>query len=189
MLFTSPFPDVAIPEVPLTQFLFAAAATRAEKPALIDGPTGRTLTYGQLVGAIRLVAASLAKRGLKKGDVFAIYSPNLPEYAVAFHAVASLGAINTTVNPLYTAHELAHQLKDAGARYLLTIPQFLPNALAAAQEVGGSRRSLSLARRKVRRRLGACSRAMGSCRRWRSTRRKTWWCCPIRAARRVSRRG
>ena len=137
MVYTSPFPDVAIPEVPLTQFLFAGAATRADKPALIDGPTGRTLTYGQLVGAIRLVAASLAKRGLKKGDVFAIYSPNLPEYAVAFHAVASLGAINTTVNPLYTAHELANQLKDAGARYLLTIPQFLPNALAAAQEVGG----------------------------------------------------
>ena len=137
MVYTSPFPDVAIPEVPLTQFLFAGAATRADKPALIDGPTGRTLTYGQLVGAIRLVASSLAKRGLKKGDVFAIYSPNLPEYAVAFHAVASLGAINTTVNPLYTAHELANQLKDAGARYILTIPQFLPNAQAAAQEVGG----------------------------------------------------
>jgi acyl-CoA synthetase (AMP-forming)/AMP-acid ligase II len=136
MVFASPYPDVTIPEIPLTQFLFEAAATRADKPALIDGPTGRTLTYGQLAGAIRLVAASLAKRGLKKGDVFAIYSPNLPEYAVAFHAVASLGAINTTVNPLYTAHELAHQLKDAGARYILTIPQFLSNAQAAAQEVG-----------------------------------------------------
>jgi acyl-CoA synthetase (AMP-forming)/AMP-acid ligase II len=137
MVFASPYPDVTISEQPLTQFLFQAAASRADKPALIDGPTGRTLTYGQLVGAIRLVAASLAKRGLKKGDVFAIYSPNLPEYAVAFHAVASLGAINTTVNPLYTAHELAHQLKDAGARYLLTIPQFLPNAQAAAAEAGG----------------------------------------------------
>lgn len=137
MVFASPYPDVSIPEMPLTQFLFQAASTRADKPALIDGPTGRTLTYGQLVGAIRLVASSLAKRGLKKGDVFAIYSPNLPEYAVAFHAVASLGGINTTVNPLYTAHELANQLKDAGARYLLTIPQFLPNALAAIEEAGG----------------------------------------------------
>jgi acyl-CoA synthetase (AMP-forming)/AMP-acid ligase II len=137
MVFTSPYPDVPIPEMSLTQFLFQTAATRADKPALIDGPTGRTLTYGQLVGAIRLVAASLAQRGFKQGDVFAIYSPNLPEYAVAFHAVASLGGINSTVNPLYTAHELAHQLKDAGARYLLTIPPFLPNALAAAQEAGG----------------------------------------------------
>ncbi len=137
MPFASPFPDVSIPDLPLTQYLFQEAAARADKPALIDGPTGRTLTYGQLVGAIRLVASSLARRGLKKGDVFAIYSPNLPEYAIAFHAVATLGGINTTVNPLYTAHELAQQLKDAGARYLLTIPQFLPNALAAVQAVGG----------------------------------------------------
>jgi acyl-CoA synthetase (AMP-forming)/AMP-acid ligase II len=137
MVFASPFPDVQIPELPLTEFLFAQAATRANKPALIDGPSGRTLTYGQLVGAIRLAAAGLAQRGFRQGDVFAIYSPNLPEYAVAFHAVASLGGVNSTVNPLYTAHELAHQLQDAGASYLLTIPQFMPNALAAAQEAGG----------------------------------------------------
>jgi acyl-CoA synthetase (AMP-forming)/AMP-acid ligase II len=137
MIFASPFPDADIPELPLTQFLFGDLGAAADKPALIDGPTGRTLTYRQLAGAIRLVAASLAKRGLKKGDVFAIYSPNLPEYAIAFHAVATLGAINTTINPLYTPHELAHQLKDAGARFLLTIPQFLPNATVAAEEAGG----------------------------------------------------
>ncbi len=119
--------------MPLTQLLFGDASAHASKPALIDGPTGRTLTYGQLAGAIRLVASLQARQG----DVFAIYSPNLPEYAVAFHAVASLGGVNTTVNPLYTAHELAHQLQDAGATYLLTIPPFMPNALAAAQEAGG----------------------------------------------------
>lgn len=137
MAFASPYPDVDIPVLPLTQYMFAEAAARADKPALIDGPTGRTLTYGQLVGAIRLVAASLAQRGFKQGDVFAIYCPNLPEYAIAFHAVATLGGINTTVNPLYTPRELAFQLKDSGARYLLTIPQFLANAQEAAQEAGG----------------------------------------------------
>ena len=42
--------------------------------------------------------------------MFAIYSPNVPEYAVAFHAVSLLGGINTTINPLYTATELAQQL-------------------------------------------------------------------------------
>ncbi len=137
MIFRSPLADIDIPNVSLPQLLFGDVSAHAAKPALIDGPTGRTLTYGQLAGAIRLVASSLAKRGMKKGDVFAIYSPNVPEYAVAFHAVATLGGINTTVNPLYTSHELAHQLKDAGAKYLLTIPQFLPNAQAAAAEAGG----------------------------------------------------
>ena len=137
MIFKSPYPDVDIPNISLTQFVLEKTQQFGDKPALIDGPSGRTITYAQLGGAIRLVASSLAKRGFGKGDVFAIYSPNLPEYAVAFHAVSLLGGIVTTVNPLYTAHELAHQLKDAGAKYILTISMFLENAKTAAAETGG----------------------------------------------------
>lgn len=125
MIFHSPYPDVDIPDIPVTQFLLERIQPYMDKPALIDGPTGRTLTYGQFAMGVRLIASSLSKRGLKKGDVFAIYSPNLPEYAVAFHAVSLIGGIVTTVNPLYTASELIHQLNDAGAKYLLTIPQFM----------------------------------------------------------------
>jgi acyl-CoA synthetase (AMP-forming)/AMP-acid ligase II len=75
-------------------------------------------------------------RGLRKGDVFAIYAPNCLEYAVAFHAVASIGGITTTVNPLFTADELTHQLIDAGATYLLTIPALLEKAGEAARRAG-----------------------------------------------------
>ena len=137
MPYRSPSPDVVIPEIPFTQFLFQRADQWPDKPALIDGPTGRTLTYRQLTGAIRRVAAGLAQRGFQKGDVFALYSPNLPEYAVAFHAVASLGGVVTTTNPLYTVGEFAHQLRDSGAQYILTIPPFVANAQAAAAEAGG----------------------------------------------------
>ncbi|MCA9946004.1 MAG: AMP-binding protein, partial [Anaerolineales bacterium] len=132
MIFKSPYPDVEIPDISLTEFVLEETKKFGDKPALIDGPSGRTITYAQLGGAIRLVASSLAKRGFGKGDVFAIYSPNLPEYAIAFHAVALLGGVVTTVNPLYTAEELAHQLNDAGAKYLLTISMFLENAKTAA---------------------------------------------------------
>lgn len=132
MIFKSPYPDVAIPNISVTQFLLGRMKNFGDKPALIDGPTGRTITYPQLIGAIHLVAASLSQRGFGKGDVFAIYSPNLPEYAVAFHAVSLIGGTNTTVNPLYTADELAHQLNDCHAKYLLTISHFLENAKAAA---------------------------------------------------------
>ena len=114
--------------------MFAGFASYPDKPALIDGPSGRILSFRQLAEAVDKVAAGLAAYGLTKGDVFAIYSPNLPEYAVAFYAVAKLGAINTTINPLYTVDELINQLNDAGAKFLLTIPQFLDNALAAAQK-------------------------------------------------------
>ena len=54
--------------------------------------------------------------GFRKGHVCAIFSPNLPDYAIAFHAVSLLGGITTTISPLYTATELGQQLEDAGAR-------------------------------------------------------------------------
>ena len=60
----------------------------------------------------------------------------MPEYAVAFHGVASLGGIVSPVNPLYTEHEIAHQLKDAGARFLATVPQCFDKAAAAARLAG-----------------------------------------------------
>jgi acyl-CoA synthetase (AMP-forming)/AMP-acid ligase II len=133
MIFRSPYPDVSIPQVPLYDFIFEHAEKNADVAAFIDGPSGRTLTYRQLVGAIRKCATGLAKKGFKKGDVFAIYSPNLMEYGIAWHAVAMLGGINTTVNPLYTVDELTFQLKDSGAKYLLTIPPFLDKATDAAK--------------------------------------------------------
>jgi acyl-CoA synthetase (AMP-forming)/AMP-acid ligase II len=132
----SPYPDVTIPEVSLPEFVFADAARRAAKPALIDGPSGRTITYGELVGGARLVAGGLATRGLQPGEVFAIYCPNLPEYAVAFYGVLLAGGTNTTINPLYTVEELTAQLNDADARCLLTIPPFLDKAIEAAGRLG-----------------------------------------------------
>ncbi|HEY8132803.1 MAG TPA: AMP-binding protein, partial [Thermoanaerobaculia bacterium] len=113
MIFRAPESPLAIPEVALTPFLLQRAAGRGDKPAFIDGPSGRTLTYSGWAQSVRTVAAGLHQRGFRKGDVFAIYSPNLPEYAIVFHAVSLLGGINTTINPLYTADELACQLKDA----------------------------------------------------------------------------
>ena len=132
MIYRSPYPDVDIPNVTLQDYLFEHAAKYPDKAALIDGPSGRTLTYRQLVGAVRRTAAGLAARGFGKGDVFAIYSPNVPEYAIAFFGVATAGGVNTTVNPLYTVDELKRQLVGAGAKYLVTIPQFLENAQDAA---------------------------------------------------------
>jgi acyl-CoA synthetase (AMP-forming)/AMP-acid ligase II len=136
MIFRSPYPDVPIPDTPLTPFVLRHADRLADKPALIDGPTGRALTYGQLARAIRRAAAGLAARGFRQGDVFAIYAPNCLEYAVAFHAVASLGGITTTANPLYTVDELTCQLDDAGAVYLLTVPALMEKASQAAERAG-----------------------------------------------------
>jgi acyl-CoA synthetase (AMP-forming)/AMP-acid ligase II len=120
--------------MPLADFVLGEATARGDKPALIDGPSGRTITFDGLAKSVRAVAGGLAARGFAKGDVLAIYSPNLPEYAVAFHAVATLGGINTTINPLNTPRELAAQLNDSSARYLLTVPQIMDSAESAAAE-------------------------------------------------------
>jgi acyl-CoA synthetase (AMP-forming)/AMP-acid ligase II len=138
MIFRAPEPPVVIPEVALTPFLLEQALARApgDKPAFIDGPSGRTLTYRDWANGVRRVATGLAARGFRKGDVFAIYSPNVPEYAIAFHAVSLLGGTNTTISPLYTVTELTAQLKDSGARYLVTVPACAEKAEQAAAESG-----------------------------------------------------
>jgi acyl-CoA synthetase (AMP-forming)/AMP-acid ligase II len=136
MIIKSPYPDVAIPEVSLTTLVLQNAEKYGDKPALIEGPTGRTITYKQLVELIRRVAVNLSKRGFKQGDVLGILSPNLPEYALMLHGVATLGGIVTPINPLYTAREVAHQLKDSNARFLVTVPTCLDKVKEAAEEAG-----------------------------------------------------
>ena len=136
MVIRSPFPDVEIPDVTLTDFVLGRAAEAGDKAAFIDAPSGGTITYRELVESVRGLAIGLAERGFGKGDVFAHYTPNLPEYAVAFHGVASAGGVNTTANPLLTVDELALQLVDSGARLLVTVPELVEKALGAAERSG-----------------------------------------------------
>lgn len=135
MIFHSTFPDTAIPEKTFSDFILQDASARSAQPALVDSPSGRTVTYGQLAEFVRRVAANLVvAHGLQKGDVFAIMLPNLPEYAIAFHGVATAGGTLTTINPLYTADELRYQLGDTQAKYLLTLPMFLNKVLEATKD-------------------------------------------------------
>ena len=136
MIFKSPHPSVTIPETSLTDYVLRNADELGEKPALIDGPSGRTYSYGQLRGIVNRLAAGFAAHGVTNGDVFAIYSPNIPEYALAFHAVASLGATTTMVPPLFTGEEIIKQLTNSHAKYLLTIPQLMETAREVVQVTG-----------------------------------------------------
>jgi acyl-CoA synthetase (AMP-forming)/AMP-acid ligase II len=135
MIFKSPYPEIEIPEVPVASFILEQASRFGGRPALIDGKTGRTLTYDELVAVIDVTAAGLAARGFCKGDVFAINCSNTPDYAVAFLAVAQLGGVATMVSPLFNEAELTVQLKDSGAHYLLTDSESVQTAIAAARAI------------------------------------------------------
>ncbi len=136
MIITSPFPALAISELPLTQFVFEHADRHPDRPALIDGATGDVTTHGELRDRVAATAAGLAARGLGPGDVVGIFSPNVPDYATAFLGVAQAGASSTTVNGLYGVDELTFQLRDCHARMLITHPSLADRALPAARALG-----------------------------------------------------
>ncbi len=133
MIHKSPYPDVTIPETLLTPFVLRHASALGNEPAFVDGPTGRELSYGDFEKQVKSLAGGLLARGFGKGDVLAIMAPNIPEYAIAFHGTAWAGGAVTTVNPTYTASEVQHQLKDSGAKLLVTVSMFLDVAKAAAE--------------------------------------------------------
>jgi 4-coumarate--CoA ligase len=133
VIVTSPLPDVDIPEIALTDFVLAKASLLADKPALIDGPSGRVITYGELESSIRSLAAGLAERGFSRGSVLALMAPNVPEFAVVFHAAAYAGGTVTTINPTYTADETRSQLQDSRATVLVAASPCLETASAAAE--------------------------------------------------------
>ena len=136
MIHNSPLSDVVIPEIPLTPFVFAKADELGDKTAFIDAPDGRRVSYAALYDSVKRFAGGMLERGLAKGEVIGIMAPNCPEYAVVFHGVAMAGGVVTTINPTYTEREVHHQLNDAAATTLITIPMFLETALAASADSG-----------------------------------------------------
>lgn len=128
----SPLASVDVPDVSLTEYVLADAKNLGDKPALIDGTTGRVLTYAQLDDQVRRLAGGLVEHGLKPGDVVALMAPNVPEYAVVFHAAVLAGCAITTINGTYTEREVHHQLVDSGAKLLITVEPFLEVAQTGA---------------------------------------------------------
>ena len=133
----STYPDVEIPEVSIYDFLFGDLdEAELDAVALIDGVSGASTTYRQLVRQIDLFAGALAARGVGVGTTVGVLCPNVPAFATVFHGILRVGATATTINSLYTADEIANQLTDAGATWLVTVSPLLPGAQAAAEKLG-----------------------------------------------------
>ena len=134
MPYRSPYPDIDVPALKLFEMVLGKAPGRSNDIAMACGLTGRTITYGQLLDQIRRTAAGLSARGIKKGDVVSLWSPNVPEWPIVFFAVIRLGAIVHTSNPVSTPDELAFQLNDGNAKILVTINALAEKAKAAIVE-------------------------------------------------------
>jgi len=98
-------------------------AQYSDKTAFIN--MGATITYAELSVQATAFAAYLQQGlGLKKGDKFAIMVPNTLQYPIALFGALLAGLTVVNVNPLYTARELEHQLKDSETKAILIIENF-----------------------------------------------------------------
>ena len=135
IIHTSPLPDVEIPDQSITDCVFASVADRADEVAITDGASS-SYTFSELHAAVRSLGGGLSSRGVGPGTTVAILAPNVPEYAIVFHGIALAGGTVTTINPTYGPEEVRHQLTDAEASWLVTIPMFLETARTAAEGTG-----------------------------------------------------
>lgn len=85
---------------------------------------GQRLSYAELDRLSAGFAAWLQRRGLRKGDRIAIMLPNILQYPVVMFGALRAGLTIVNTNPLYTATELEHQLRDSGAAALVVLENF-----------------------------------------------------------------
>jgi long-chain acyl-CoA synthetase len=100
--------------------MFSRSAQRfARRPALYF--FGKTLSYQECHSLVERFACGLAALGIRKGDRVALCLPNSPQAVIAYFGILRAGGIVVACNPTYTEHELAHQLRDAGARAIVVL--------------------------------------------------------------------
>ncbi|KAL4944777.1 hypothetical protein BDV06DRAFT_72571 [Aspergillus oleicola] len=136
---SSPYPVIDIPNVDLWTFLLEHKdkAFPDDKVIFTDADTRRSYTYKDLRQAATTFGQGLkAIYDWRKGDVLALYTPNSIDTPVVMYGALWAGGIVSPSNPAYTAEELAFQLKDSGAKAIVTQLPVLPVARAAAKQVG-----------------------------------------------------
>ncbi len=135
MPLASRFPAPGIPDVSLPTFFREQVALFGDRVALIDGPTGRSVTYAQLLSLSASVSNALLARGLKHQDRVAFIVPNLPEVSLAYHGVVGAGGVAMMVNPLSTVQELEKYFKLGTPRFVVTVPPFVDTIRQVAPSI------------------------------------------------------
>jgi long-chain acyl-CoA synthetase len=95
---------------------------------------GTTLTFEQLMTYADRFAACLADRGIGKGDVVSVSLPNCPQYLIALIGGLKAGCAVSSLSPLFTADEMAYQLKDCGAKALVVMDALFQHRFSGISE-------------------------------------------------------
>ncbi len=118
----------------LVELMEESFSRYADRPAYSF--MGKDTSFGDTDRQSRQLAAYLQGLGLAKGDRVAVMMPNVPQYPVAVAAILRAGMVVVNVNPLYTARELEHQLRDSGAKAIVIIENFAHTLQACIANTG-----------------------------------------------------
>jgi acyl-CoA synthetase (AMP-forming)/AMP-acid ligase II len=136
----SPHPDIDVnildaPITSLAHFIINEFNKYSKRTALVDGVSGRQVSYGELETMVVKVASSLVSHGLvQKGTVVTLCSTNCIEFVVIYLAVTALGAIISPVNPSYTVYELVNSINLVQSTLLVATESLVPVARQAQQQ-------------------------------------------------------
>ncbi|KAJ7553745.1 hypothetical protein O6H91_06G110900 [Diphasiastrum complanatum] len=125
-IYYSTRPPFNIPQQPFLSFTqFMLAHRHGSKIALVDAPTGKTVSFEELEQQVMALAAGLASIGVCQGNTVILIAPNSVLYPVVFLSVMAIGAVITTANYVNTPSELERQIKDSEARFVVTTPPLM----------------------------------------------------------------
>src|SRR5215813_4444235 len=96
----------------------------ADRDAVVFPKLGLRWTYRQFAEQIDRAARGLVALGIRQGEHVAIWATNVPEWVVLQFATARIGAVLTTINPAYRAHELNYVLKQSDSVALVLTDRF-----------------------------------------------------------------
>jgi long-chain acyl-CoA synthetase len=111
-------------EEPLQQYLTNAAEEFPNKIAIHF--MGKEISYKELLDASVKVAGYLQDIGIEKGDRVAIMLPNSPQSVISYFGILMAGGVVVQTNPLYMERELEYQMKDSGAKAIITLDLLFP---------------------------------------------------------------
>ena len=116
--------SIPYPEVPLPQLLRDTAKKHPDHVALIF--EDYKITYRELDELVDRFATALHDLGISKGDVVALFLPNIPQFVITYYGILRVGGIVTAINPLYKEREVEYQLNNAEAKAIVTLDVLYP---------------------------------------------------------------
>ncbi|CAM6097772.1 unnamed protein product [Calypogeia fissa] len=127
-IYYSKWPTEPIPTDPyldLTTYVLDVDPSYIDSVALVDAPTGESMTFREMKHKVYAVASGLADVGVKQGDVVMILSLNGLHSPIIMFAILAIGAVVTATNPANLISEIAKQAKDSGTKFVMSSPDLV----------------------------------------------------------------